>query len=255
MLRAVANRGGGVTNLVIGGSTITGGATTQVLFNLGGAVSSSANMTYSDTLANSGPGLKIGTGSTTSAGLTLGYYGSSGFSGIWSTAVTPDNSNWGLRLNATQTVINSPGATGIVYVARGGSDTFLAMGGAAGTGMALTAGTAVTDVPALSITRTNNNAAVATGIDAVFTDTVSADNFTPIKIRGGDGTRQLLALDKSGGLSLSSAILIKNMVSLASGAGAQTGTLLNAPAAGNPAKFIFIRDNGQTLGIPAWIVP
>lgn len=36
------------------------------------------------------------------------------------------------------------------------------------------------------------------------------------------------------------------------GAAAQTGTLTNAPAAGNPTKWIPINDNGTTRYIPAW---
>ena len=36
------------------------------------------------------------------------------------------------------------------------------------------------------------------------------------------------------------------------GAGADTGTLTNAPAAGNPTKWIPIDDNGTTRYIPAW---
>lgn len=36
------------------------------------------------------------------------------------------------------------------------------------------------------------------------------------------------------------------------GAGVGAGTLLNAPVAGNPAKWISIDDNGVPLKIPAW---
>ena len=36
------------------------------------------------------------------------------------------------------------------------------------------------------------------------------------------------------------------------GAGAAAGTLLNAPAAGNPTKWIPVDDNGTTRHIPAW---
>jgi hypothetical protein len=38
----------------------------------------------------------------------------------------------------------------------------------------------------------------------------------------------------------------------ADGAGAQAGTLTNAPAVGNPTKWISIDDNGTTRYIPAW---
>ena len=39
---------------------------------------------------------------------------------------------------------------------------------------------------------------------------------------------------------------------LTNGAGAAAGTLLNAPAVGNPTKWIGINDNGTTRYIPAW---
>lgn len=39
---------------------------------------------------------------------------------------------------------------------------------------------------------------------------------------------------------------------LADGAAANTGTLTNAPASGNPTKWIAINDNGTTRYIPAW---
>lgn len=39
---------------------------------------------------------------------------------------------------------------------------------------------------------------------------------------------------------------------LTDGAGAGAGTILNAPAAGNPTKWIGINDNGTTRYIPAW---
>ena len=39
---------------------------------------------------------------------------------------------------------------------------------------------------------------------------------------------------------------------LSNGAAAAAGTLLNAPAAGNPTKWVPINDNGTTRYIPAW---
>jgi hypothetical protein len=41
-------------------------------------------------------------------------------------------------------------------------------------------------------------------------------------------------------------------VALTNGAAAAAGTLLNAPVAGNPTKWIPINDNGTTRYIPAW---
>lgn len=50
----------------------------------------------------------------------------------------------------------------------------------------------------------------------------------------------------------SSTTLMASSVALTNGAAAQTGTLTNAPAAGNPTKWIPINDNGTTRYIPAW---
>jgi hypothetical protein len=46
--------------------------------------------------------------------------------------------------------------------------------------------------------------------------------------------------------------LITSTAAFANGAGVGGGTLLNAPAAGNPTKWIPINDNGTTRYIPAW---
>lgn len=46
--------------------------------------------------------------------------------------------------------------------------------------------------------------------------------------------------------------LARTTAALTNAAGAANGTLTNAPAAGNPTKWIQIDDNGTTLRIPAW---
>jgi hypothetical protein len=48
------------------------------------------------------------------------------------------------------------------------------------------------------------------------------------------------------------ATLIGTKSALTNGAAAAAGTLLNAPAAGNPTKWIAINDAGTTRYIPAW---
>lgn len=50
----------------------------------------------------------------------------------------------------------------------------------------------------------------------------------------------------------SAAQMLNSTVSFNNGAGAATGTLTNAPAAGNPTKWIGINDNGTLRYIPAW---
>jgi hypothetical protein len=49
-----------------------------------------------------------------------------------------------------------------------------------------------------------------------------------------------------------STTLLRTTIALANGAAAAAGTLTNAPAAGNPTKWIPINDNGTTRYVPAW---
>lgn len=44
----------------------------------------------------------------------------------------------------------------------------------------------------------------------------------------------------------------RSKITLNNGAAAQTGTLTNAPAAGNPTKWLPFDDNGTTRYVPAW---
>jgi hypothetical protein len=46
--------------------------------------------------------------------------------------------------------------------------------------------------------------------------------------------------------------LLRTGATLANGAGAALGTLLNAPAIGNPTKWVPLDDNGVTRFLPAW---
>lgn len=46
--------------------------------------------------------------------------------------------------------------------------------------------------------------------------------------------------------------MVKSSAAWSNGAAAAAGTLLNAPAAGNPTKWIPVDDNGTTRYIPAW---
>lgn len=55
-----------------------------------------------------------------------------------------------------------------------------------------------------------------------------------------------------GGVSVGTATLLTTSVALTAGGGASTGTLTNAPSAGNPVKWISIVDNGTTRWIPTW---
>ena len=69
----------------------------------------------------------------------------------------------------------------------------------------------------------------------------------------GTGTPNIvLQINNVGLLTTGSATLLATSVALTNGAGASAGTLTNAPAVGNPTKWIPINDNGTTRHIPAW---
>lgn len=48
-------------------------------------------------------------------------------------------------------------------------------------------------------------------------------------------------------------LMIKSNQTLTNGAGADLGTLTNAPSAGDPSKWVAIDDNGTTRYIPTWL--
>lgn len=81
--------------------TDTGLTAGRVNYNCtGGLLCDSANLTYDDTLID----LTVGTGTTTAAGVQIGYSGSSGLSGIWRTGVVRSNGNALLITDASQNV-------------------------------------------------------------------------------------------------------------------------------------------------------
>jgi hypothetical protein len=66
----------------------------------------------------------------------------------------------------------------------------------------------------------------------------------------GAATGTSLAL--TGGITTGTGTLHTSSVALTNGAAAAAGTLANAPAAGNPTKWIPIDDNGTIRYIPSW---
>jgi len=98
--------------------------------------------------------------------------------------------------------------------------------------------------------------AAPTGHDATFMDSGSVYSFSPSGIRTwlGATLNALPATTFSGLLTVpgSTTAMVKATTTFTSGAGAQTGTLTNAPAAGNPTKWIKIDDAGTVRYIPAW---
>lgn len=75
--------------------------------------------------------------------------------------------------------------------------------------------------------------------------TIAAQNADRVAITGGSIAG--VTLSTTGG-----AVLASTSAALTNGAGAGGGTITNAPAAGNPTKWIGINDNGTTRYIPSW---
>lgn len=92
-----------------------------------------------------------------------------------------------------------------------------------------------------------------TGTELIFrawTDGVGTVS-TPIKCQR-SGNVVFGAAISCSSITTAGGTLLTTSASLTNGAAAATGTLTNAPAAGNPTKWIPINDNGTTRYIPAW---
>jgi len=88
-------------------------------------------------------------------------------------------------------------------------------------------------VGSLDTTDVHTLVARLSGVDRVITDATGVIVFGDITTSGG-------------------AILHKTLSSLSNGAGVAAGTILNAPVAGNPTKWIGVNDNGTIRYIPSW---
>jgi hypothetical protein len=78
-------------------------------------------------------------------------------------------------------------------------------------------------------------------------NTLSSDDIAP-RAELGD----IKASTVEAALTDTTTSLVTSSVALANGAGAGAGTLLNAPVAGNPTKWVTINDAGITRQIPTW---
>ena len=188
----------------------------------------------------SGPRLQVGSGGGASAGLIMGYSGASGYGDLWSTAVgTLTQSNYLLAGNGSDLLLNAPITSGTIYFSHSNTAR-MSLPGTAGSGPAITAGTATTNVAALSVTRTNNNAAVETGVKFAFTDTTSAAGFLPFQVLGGaSATTNLLSVGKGGTVTLNTSPTITW----------PSGSNLTLGGDGN-SGVIFKGWNTQTAGQP-----
>lgn len=141
----------------------------------------------------------------------------------------------------------------------------------------LTGGGALQNARLVNVSHTNNAGTTTTSLDGIYIDATAGGTVTTgaaIRIASWLGTTKWGIADDSGanwyntgGVSVgtatapgatgqirinNAAFMLRNSTSFTNGAGAATGTLTNAPAAGNPTKWIAVDDNGTTRQIPAW---
>lgn len=88
-------------------------------------------------------------------------------------------------------------------------------------------------------------------------DSITPNDLAPRAELGTMASQQADAVSITAGavaaaLTDSTTILIASSAALANGAAAAVGTLNNAPAAGNPTKWVTINDNGTNRQVPAW---
>ena len=187
------NGGTGISNNVAATLTRTGSHALTITTSATAAltISNTANQVYFNTAAstigtsanflfdNSAVRLTVGTGSGTSSGVHAGYSGSSGAGALWSTAVTPDATNYSLQVSAGTTYVNAP--TDVRILAN--NTLKFQQVSTAGAGPSITAGTAASAVSLLSGTQTRNFTTSATDyVSLAFTTTAThaSDNYLNI---------------------------------------------------------------------------
>ncbi len=133
--------------------------------------------------------------------------------------------------------------------------------GANSTGTAA-AGFGVSELVTLESTTTNNTSAYS--VEVSWATATHASRKAQVNYKVFDtAARTAITLDTDGAaavvtfpsanpIKVGSATMIQSTVAFTNGAAAQAGTLLNAPTAGNPTKWIPINDNGTTRYLPAW---
>lgn len=89
-------------------------------------------------------------------------------------------------------------------------------------------------------------------IAAIETALPTGTNYLIRASAGATGFTDKFLVRNNGAIYTADTTLLHTIAALTNGAAAATGTLTNAPAAGNPTKWIPIDDNGTTRYIPAW---
>jgi hypothetical protein len=234
----IVSAGGAV---ITGNSTVTGTLTVTSTIN-SQTISAAANFTGTVTVA---------TGLTVSAG-GVAVTGNSTITGTLGGITTLTATN----LVGTLSTAAQPNITSVGTLAGCSVSQQLSVAGAAnGAALAISSAAAHTlnSGFAINIAQTWNGAAQTFRmIYGALTDTASAADSAFLCFDVGVQTR-VFAVRKNGLIETGQGTLIRNnSAGFTNGAAAASGTLTNAPAAGNPTKWIPIDDNGTTRYIPAW---
>lgn len=110
------------------------------------------------------------------------------------------------------------------------------------------AGYGITDAQS----KLNNSAGLAAALSDETGTGLAVFNNTPTLITPAIGAATGTSLTLTGGISTGSTTLHTTTAALTNGAAANVGTLNNAPAVGDPTKWVPINDNGTTRYIPCW---
>lgn len=148
--------------------------------------------------------------------------------------MAPDSSFWNDWYEKLRTLVNDL-STSISWSVITGKPTTLA-------------GYGITDAQ----TKLNNSAGLAAAVSDETGTGVVVFNTSPTLVTPNIGVASGTSITLTSGITTGNSVLHTTTTALTNGAGAATGTLTNAPVAGNPTKWVAINDNGTTRYIPTW---
>ena len=199
--------------------------------------------TIAPTSAIGSAGLAI-LGTSTAGPMYMGQVDSN-HNGIWMSLGTaaPSNTNFAIQSGVSDQSLtfNVPTGNKINLDVNGTKNIIITAGG-------ITIGSTTTGSSALT---TYGNGSFGTS----FAATAAPANGLIVQGSTGIGTsaiRNGAALDVNGGVNVSSTTMLSTTTAFTNNAGSSAGTITNAPAVGNPTKWIPINDNGTIRNIPAW---
>jgi hypothetical protein len=166
--------------------TLSGGTANGVTYLNGSKV-----LTSGSALTFDGTKLSVGSGAGTSAGLTSGYFGASGYGAIWSTGVTPSTTNFAFLTNGTSTGLNGSSS---VFIQANNTDILNLNTTTIYTGSGINVGIG-TSSPATKLEINSASNAPALLIKAITTTT----NQASLSFNNGAGTTYVGVTSSSGG--------------------------------------------------------